>query len=109
MPKTTRHTKKIKSAPPQLATCSMPKTTRCTNKENFTPPQLAAHDIDDDDPMLVSKKDGTLHGKQLLFVKKDLSELYFDIIEDIDANDNDYDPNVRHLISYPNNNKIKQA
>eukprot|EP00957_Ditylum_brightwellii_P142070 10824043-Ditylum_brightwellii.AAC.1 len=51
------------------------------------------------------QKNGTPHGKQLLFAEKDLSELCFDIIGDIDSNDDKYDPNAKHLISYPNNPK----
>ena len=59
--------------------------------------------------MLLLKRDGNPHDKQLLFVEEDLSELCFDIIGDINANDDEYNPSVRHLISYPNNNKTKQA
>eukprot|EP00957_Ditylum_brightwellii_P029264 2212148-Ditylum_brightwellii.AAC.1 len=86
----------------------MPKTTICTNKKNSAPPQLAVCGVGDDGPMLALKKDGTPCGKELLFAKEELSELCFDIIGDIDTNDDDYDPDVRHLISYPNNNKTKQ-
>eukprot|EP00957_Ditylum_brightwellii_P057818 4384838-Ditylum_brightwellii.AAC.1 len=86
----------------------MPKTARCNKKKNSAPPQLVPCDIGGDGPMLPFKRDGTPHGKQPLFAEEDLSELCFDIIGDIDANDDEYDPSVRHLISYPNNNKTKQ-
>eukprot|EP00957_Ditylum_brightwellii_P113109 8626210-Ditylum_brightwellii.AAC.1 len=51
------------------------------------------------------KKDEIPHGEQRLFAEKDLNELCFDIIGDIDTNDDKYDPDVKHLISYPNNLK----
>ena len=86
----------------------MSRTTRHT-KKNSAPPQLATCDIDDDGPMLLLKRDATPHCKQLLFVEEDLSELCFDIIGDIDANDDKYDSDVKHFISYPNNPKTKQA
>eukprot|EP00957_Ditylum_brightwellii_P183571 13982866-Ditylum_brightwellii.AAC.2 len=66
-------------------------------------------DVGGDGPMLLPKRNGNPHDKQLLFAKEDLSELYFDIIGDIDANDANYDPDIRYLISYHNNNKTKQA
>ena len=81
----------------------------CTNKKNTAPSQLATCDVGGDGLMLLLKKDGTPHCKQLFFAEEDLSELCFDIIGDIDADDDKYDPNVRHFISYPNNNKTKQA
>eukprot|EP00957_Ditylum_brightwellii_P153709 11698538-Ditylum_brightwellii.AAC.1 len=79
----------------------MPRTARCTKKKIC--------DVGGDGPMLLLKRDWTPHGMQLLFVEEDLSELYFYIIGDVDANDAKYDPNVRHLLSYPNNRKTKQA
>eukprot|EP00957_Ditylum_brightwellii_P082316 6259440-Ditylum_brightwellii.AAC.1 len=58
----------------------------------------------------MSKRDGTSHGKKLLFTTEDdLSELYLDIIGDLDINDDEYDPDIKHLLSYPNNNKTKQV
>eukprot|EP00957_Ditylum_brightwellii_P099753 7599063-Ditylum_brightwellii.AAC.1 len=65
----------------------MPKTTRCTKKKNCAPPPLATCDVGGDGPMLLLKRDGTSHGKQPLFAEENLSELCFDIIGDVDAND----------------------
>eukprot|EP00957_Ditylum_brightwellii_P195270 14876659-Ditylum_brightwellii.AAC.1 len=53
-------------------------------------------------------KEGSNDGKTPLFDEDDLRELYFEIIADIDTNDNNYDPDVKHLLSYPNNPKTKK-
>eukprot|EP00957_Ditylum_brightwellii_P159474 12138861-Ditylum_brightwellii.AAC.1 len=87
----------------------MSKTTRCTRKKNSASPQLATCDVGGDNPMLLLKRDGNPHGKQPLFSEEDLIEFCFDIIGDLDANDDKYDSDIKHLISYPNNNKRKQA
>eukprot|EP00957_Ditylum_brightwellii_P190423 14495010-Ditylum_brightwellii.AAC.1 len=43
-----------------------------------------------------------------LFAEEDVSELYFVFIADINANDNNYDLDVKHLLSYHNDPKTKQ-
>eukprot|EP00957_Ditylum_brightwellii_P165392 12592649-Ditylum_brightwellii.AAC.1 len=52
---------------------------------------------------------GLLMANSCFFVEEDLSELCFGIIGDLDANDDKYDPDVKHLLSYPNTGKTKQA
>eukprot|EP00957_Ditylum_brightwellii_P109393 8344070-Ditylum_brightwellii.AAC.1 len=54
--------------------------------------QLAQRDIDNEWPLLLPRWDGTNNDKTLLFSEEDLSELYFDIIADIDTFDDNYDP-----------------
>eukprot|EP00957_Ditylum_brightwellii_P010795 818600-Ditylum_brightwellii.AAC.1 len=56
----------------------------------------------------MSRRKGSDNGKTPLFDEEDLSELCFDIIADIDANDDNYDPDVKHLLSYPNNPKTRK-
>eukprot|EP00957_Ditylum_brightwellii_P137521 10484373-Ditylum_brightwellii.AAC.1 len=51
---------------------------------------------------------GTDNGKTPLFGEEDLSELCFDIIADIYVSDEDYDPDVKHLLSYHNNPRTKK-
>eukprot|EP00957_Ditylum_brightwellii_P136576 10415084-Ditylum_brightwellii.AAC.1 len=63
---------------------------------------------DNECPLLLSRWEGTDNGKTPLFGKDGLSELCFEIIADIDANANNSDPDVKHLISYLNNAKTKQ-
>eukprot|EP00957_Ditylum_brightwellii_P063792 4840732-Ditylum_brightwellii.AAC.1 len=54
--------------------------------------QLAQYDVDNECPLLVSRWDRANDGNTALFGKEGLSELCFDIITDIDANDDNYDP-----------------
>eukprot|EP00957_Ditylum_brightwellii_P082259 6254856-Ditylum_brightwellii.AAC.1 len=69
----------------------MPKTTqKNTNMSAAT--RLAQHDIDNECSLLVSRWDRTDDDKTPLLGEEDLNELCFDIIADIDANDEDYDP-----------------
>eukprot|EP00957_Ditylum_brightwellii_P008576 650341-Ditylum_brightwellii.AAC.1 len=69
---------------------------------------LVQCDIATESPLILSRREGSNGGKTLLFGKEDLSEFCFDIIADIDASDDDYDPDDKHFLSYPNNTKIKQ-
>eukprot|EP00957_Ditylum_brightwellii_P197572 15051887-Ditylum_brightwellii.AAC.1 len=85
----------------------MAKTTR-KNSKNSTSTQLAQGEIACKSPLILSRREGSDHGKTLLFGEEDLSELCFDIIADIDANDDNYDPDVKHLLAYPNNTKTEQ-
>ena len=82
-----------------------------TNRKNAKAPaatRLAECDVDDECPLLLPRLDETDDGETPLFGEDVLSELCFDIIADIDADDDDYDPDVKHLLSYPNNPKTKQ-
>ena len=82
-----------------------------TKRKNAKTPaamRLAERDIEDEYPLLLPRRDGTDNGETPLFGEDGLSELCFDIIADIDADDDDYDPDVKHLLSYLNNPKTKQ-
>eukprot|EP00957_Ditylum_brightwellii_P162521 12375167-Ditylum_brightwellii.AAC.1 len=59
-------------------------------------------------PLLLSRRKGSNIGETLLFDEEDLSELCFDIIADIGANDDNDDPDVKHLLSYLKNPKTKK-
>eukprot|EP00957_Ditylum_brightwellii_P080937 6156732-Ditylum_brightwellii.AAC.1 len=85
----------------------MPKTTQKNTKKSSTT-RLALCDVEDECPLLLPRKDGTNNGKTQFVGEDCLSELCFDIIADIDTDDNNYDPDVKHLLSYPNNAKTKQ-
>eukprot|EP00957_Ditylum_brightwellii_P044370 3366977-Ditylum_brightwellii.AAC.1 len=69
----------------------MPRTTWKNTKISATT-QLAQRDVDDECPLILSRWEGTDDGKAPLFGEDGLSELCFDFIADIDADDNDYDP-----------------
>eukprot|EP00957_Ditylum_brightwellii_P069571 5283988-Ditylum_brightwellii.AAC.1 len=70
--------------------------------------RLAQRDVKDECPLLLPRMDGTDNGKTPLFGEDGLSELCFDNIAYIDTDHNDYDPDVKHLLSYLNNAKTKQ-
>eukprot|EP00957_Ditylum_brightwellii_P094581 7203647-Ditylum_brightwellii.AAC.1 len=82
-----------------------------TNQKNTKTPtamHLVEGDIEDECPLLLPRTDGMDNGKTMLFGEDLLSELCFDIIADIDTDDNNYDPDVKHLLPYPNNPKTKK-
>eukprot|EP00957_Ditylum_brightwellii_P001276 100213-Ditylum_brightwellii.AAC.1 len=56
----------------------------------------------------MSRREGSNNDETLLFDEADLSELCCGIIADIDTNDDDYYPDVKHLLSYPNNPMTKK-
>eukprot|EP00957_Ditylum_brightwellii_P032538 2465497-Ditylum_brightwellii.AAC.1 len=84
----------------------MPKKHKNTKKSAAT--QLVECDIASECTLLLSRRERSDNGETLLFDEDGLSELCFDIIADIDANDNNYDPDVKHLLSYPNNPTTKK-
>eukprot|EP00957_Ditylum_brightwellii_P159234 12119370-Ditylum_brightwellii.AAC.1 len=71
----------------------MPKTTWKSTKTSAVT-QLAQCDVDDECPLLVSRWDRTDNGKTPFL--------------DIDTDDADYEPDVKHILSYPNNPKAKK-
>eukprot|EP00957_Ditylum_brightwellii_P136207 10388052-Ditylum_brightwellii.AAC.1 len=70
--------------------------------------RLAEGDVEDECTLLLSRWERTNNSKEPLFGEDGLSGLCFDIIADIDADDDNNDPDVKHLLSYPNNPKTKK-
>eukprot|EP00957_Ditylum_brightwellii_P186618 14208451-Ditylum_brightwellii.AAC.1 len=60
--------------------------------------------------MILLKREGTDHVKTPIYAAEDgLSKLYFEIIGNLDSNDDEYDPDVKHLLSFPDNKKINKS